>query len=278
MWGSVNDHPTNKFEDVRPRPEHPVGLPPRGLQVPHRLVPRVATHPFQSTQAAGWSSTVRWESTRQSGDNIGAPDCPDRTDCVRQVLAIGTPVLWWGGVFCLIIGLGYWLTRRDWRFGIPIVGVLTTWLPWFRYDDRQIFFYYGVSIIPFTVIAVTLMFGKVLGREDDDPYDAPSEPPSADSSSSASRSTSRTSTRSSPTTCSRTQRGTTGCGSPTGFSPLDLERVQVVGHGQLRRRHLRDERGRRPTRRADNGHEPARRPPTRCSRRARRARRRCTRT
>ena len=52
-------------------------------------------------------------------------------------------MLWWGGVFALFVGLGYWVTRRDWRFGIPIVGVLTTWLPWFRYDDRPIFFYYA---------------------------------------------------------------------------------------------------------------------------------------
>ena len=73
-------------------------------------------------------------------------------------------MLWWTGVVALIVGLGYWLTRRDWRFGIPVVGVLTTWLPWFRFDNRQIFLYYGVSIIPFTIIAMTLVLGKVLGR------------------------------------------------------------------------------------------------------------------
>jgi dolichyl-phosphate-mannose--protein O-mannosyl transferase len=65
-------------------------------------------------------------------------------------------------VFALFAGLAYWVTRRDWRFGIPLVGVLTTWLPWLRYDTRPIFYYYGVAIIPFTVIAVTLVLGKIL--------------------------------------------------------------------------------------------------------------------
>ena len=95
------------------------------------------------------------------GDQI--LNCPDPGGCTKQVLALGNPVLWWGGTLALIAGLGYWLTRRDWRLGVAIVGVLTTWLPWFRYDNRQIFFYYGISIIPFTVIGLTLMLGKILG-------------------------------------------------------------------------------------------------------------------
>lgn len=61
------------------------------------------------------------------------------------------------------------MSRKDWRFGLPIVGVLTTWLPWLRYDQRPIFFYYAVAIIPFTVIAVTLVLGKILGRADASP-------------------------------------------------------------------------------------------------------------
>ena len=46
---------------------------------------------------------------------------------------------------------------------MPVVGVLTTWLPWFWNDERPIFFFYAVTIIPFTVIAVTLVLGKMLG-------------------------------------------------------------------------------------------------------------------
>jgi dolichyl-phosphate-mannose--protein O-mannosyl transferase len=90
-------------------------------------------------------------------------NCPPGAECVRQIKALGTPVLWWGGTVALIVGLFYWVFRRDWRFGVPLMGVATTWLPWFKYDDRTIFYYYAVAIIPFTVVCVTLVLGKVLG-------------------------------------------------------------------------------------------------------------------
>jgi dolichyl-phosphate-mannose-protein mannosyltransferase len=125
-----------------------------------------ATHPYQSNPG-GWLLINRpLGIAALSGGPAEVPGCPVGEQCVRQVLAIGTPALWWGGVIALIVGLFYWVFRRDWRFGIPIVGVLTAWLPWFRYDQRPIFFYYAVAIIPFTVIAVTLVLGKILGRAD----------------------------------------------------------------------------------------------------------------
>lgn len=125
-----------------------------------------ATHPFQ-TNPGSWLVDGRpLGIDAMSGGPKDVPGCPVGEQCVRQVLAIGTPVLWWGGVIALIIGLGYWVSRKDWRFGMPIVCVLGGWLPWFRYDQRPIFFYYAVAIIPFTVIAVTLVLGKTIGRAD----------------------------------------------------------------------------------------------------------------
>ena len=128
-----------------------------------------ATHPFQSNPG-GWLLINRPLGVdAMSGGPDQVPGCPVGGDCVRQILAIGTPALWWGGVLALIVGLGYWLARKDWRFGLPIVGVLTGWLPWFRYDQRPIFFYYAVAIIPFTVIAVTLVLGKIIGSAQANP-------------------------------------------------------------------------------------------------------------
>jgi len=122
-----------------------------------------ADHPFES-HPGGWLVLNRpLGISAVSGDDKVLANCPPGQSCVRQVLAIGTPVLWWVGVLALFVSAGYWLTRRDWRFGIPVVGVLSTWLPWFRYDDRQIFFYYAISIVPFTVIALTLLAGKLVG-------------------------------------------------------------------------------------------------------------------
>ena len=73
--------------------------------------------------------------------------------------------LWWGGVLALLYAVYAWVGRRDWRFGLPVVGVAATWLPWLRYDDRPIFSFYAVATIPFTVIAVTLLLGRLVGGQ-----------------------------------------------------------------------------------------------------------------
>jgi dolichyl-phosphate-mannose-protein mannosyltransferase len=49
------------------------------------------------------------------------------------------------------------------RFGLALVGVLSNWLPWIPNDDRPIFSYYAISIIPFTVLALTLCLGTMIG-------------------------------------------------------------------------------------------------------------------
>jgi dolichyl-phosphate-mannose-protein mannosyltransferase len=90
-------------------------------------------------------------------------DAPRDSTCLRQVLLLGTPALWWGGVLALLYGFYAWLGRRDWRFGLAMVGVLATWLPWVRYDDRPIFSYYAIAIIPFTILAITLTLGRLMG-------------------------------------------------------------------------------------------------------------------
>lgn len=169
VWGSTDEHPSNPVEGVL----HDLHI----LWDYHREIYafhtgdylKEQTHPYES-HPGGWLLLNRpLGISATSGDNSVIPNCPEGESCVKQVLAIGTPVLWWGGVLALFVGLGYWLTRRDWRFGVPLVAVMTTWLPWFRYDERQIFFYYAVAIIPFTVIAVTLVLGKLLGRADATP-------------------------------------------------------------------------------------------------------------
>ena len=46
---------------------------------------------------------------------------------------------------------------------IAVVGAASTWLPWLRYDDRPIFLFYAVLILPFVVIALTLAIGRLIG-------------------------------------------------------------------------------------------------------------------
>ena len=80
-----------------------------------------------------------------------------------MISGIGTPALWWAAVIALVFALVLWVGGRDWRFGIPVVGVLSAWLPWFQYTDRPLFFFYAITIIPFSVMAVALCLGRLLG-------------------------------------------------------------------------------------------------------------------
>ncbi|MGZ5416160.1 MAG: dolichyl-phosphate-mannose--protein mannosyltransferase [Nocardioides sp.] len=124
-----------------------------------------ATHSYQSKPQ--WWLVLNRPVGMQAdlGIEPGVDGCaaPEGSTCLRQVLLLGTPALWWGGAVALLYSVYAWLAKRDWRYGIVVVGLLATWLPWVRYDDRPIFSYYAVSILPFTIIALTLVIGVLMG-------------------------------------------------------------------------------------------------------------------
>ncbi|WP_447643519.1 hypothetical protein [Nocardioides zeae] len=125
-----------------------------------------STHPYQS-DPRGWLLLnrpvgVHAENDIQPGTR-GCDAAPD-SSCLRQVLILGTPVLWWSGAVALAFAALMWLGARDWRYGVAVVGALSTWVPWFFNDDRPIFLFYAMAILPFTVIALTLAMGQLIGR------------------------------------------------------------------------------------------------------------------
>jgi dolichyl-phosphate-mannose-protein mannosyltransferase len=106
------------------------------------------------------------------------PACNVKGGCASEVLAIGTPLIWWGGSLALLFCLNWWLIgligdlafgrtpKRDWRAGAVLLGVCAGWLPWIWYawhDARTEFYYYAVVFDPFLVIAITLCLGLIIG-------------------------------------------------------------------------------------------------------------------
>ena len=88
------------------------------------------------------------------------------TSTEQEVLAIGTPLIWWGGTAALLVCLAWWLTRRDWRAGAVLLGVAAGWVPWlwfYWHDHRTEFYYYAIVFDPFLVLAITLCLGLILG-------------------------------------------------------------------------------------------------------------------
>jgi hypothetical protein len=124
-----------------------------------------ATHTYQS-KPQGWLILNRPVGVEADlGIKPGEQGCTAAagSTCLRQVLLLGSPAVWWGGTLALIYSAFAWVGRRDWRYGVVVVGVLVTWLPWLRYDDRPIFSYYAIVIEPFLVIGLTLVLGRILG-------------------------------------------------------------------------------------------------------------------
>ena len=93
----------------------------------------------------------------------GTDGCLGPDNCIRVISGVGTPALWWVAVFALVAAAILWVGGRDWRFGIPVVGVLSSWLPWFAFQSRPLFFFYAIAIIPFSVMAIALCAGRILG-------------------------------------------------------------------------------------------------------------------
>ena len=124
---------------------------------------RQQEHPYDA-HPAGWLLMLRPISLdATNGIEVGTDGCAGPDTCVRVVVGMGTPVLWWLAAAALVVGLIWWLAGRDGRFGVPVLGALATWLPWFASADRPVFFFYAITIIPFTTVGLALALGLVLG-------------------------------------------------------------------------------------------------------------------
>jgi len=118
-------------------------------------------HPYQSWPWT-WlvmSRPVSFYYTSSSA-NCGAKNCS------QEVLAVGTPAIWWASMLTLAVCLIWWLARRDWRAGAVLAGLAGGWLPWFWFawhDHRTMFYFYAVVFDPFLVISITLCLGLMIG-------------------------------------------------------------------------------------------------------------------
>ncbi|MFD7961606.1 dolichyl-phosphate-mannose--protein mannosyltransferase [Streptomyces zaomyceticus] len=95
----------------------------------------------------------------------GTAGCPAsaKEKCAAEVLALGTPLLWWAACIAILYVLWRWAFRRDWRAGAIACGIAAGWAPWFLYQERTIFLFYAVVFVPFLCLAVAMMLGAIVG-------------------------------------------------------------------------------------------------------------------
>ena len=121
-------------------------------------------HNYQS-HPAGWLLLARPISYYYPSE-IGPGEYGCAVDsCAREVLAIGTPAIWWASIPMLFALLWLWVSRRDWRAGAALLLALTAIVPWIRddLDGRTMFLFYALPGLPFLCLGLALVAGWALG-------------------------------------------------------------------------------------------------------------------
>jgi dolichyl-phosphate-mannose--protein O-mannosyl transferase len=112
-----------------------------------------------SYSANPWSWLVLGRPTSfyyQSGDSCGAGKC------AQEILAMGTPLLWWSAVIAVAITLGFYLKTVNKSAEIVLAGFAGTYLPWFIFQDRTMFYFYSITTLPFLILALIYCFDLLL--------------------------------------------------------------------------------------------------------------------
>ena len=111
------------------------------------------THPYQANP---WSWLIMG---RPTSFFYAAPKGCGAKDCAQEVLALGTPLLWWVGTIAAAVVVGFWiksliLHRIDFAAG---------YLPWCAMQQRTVFTFYAIVIQPFLVLAIVYCAKLLLG-------------------------------------------------------------------------------------------------------------------
>ncbi|MDX6225989.1 MAG: dolichyl-phosphate-mannose-protein mannosyltransferase [Frankiales bacterium] len=126
-------------------------------------------HPYMS-HPIGWLVLARPVAFFYSSPKGVAMGCHAVKGCSREVLGVGTPAIWWASIPALVLMGWYWISRRDWRAGAVLACFLFAFVPWIVSDinGRIMFNFYALPCLPFMILAITLVLGRVLGPADAD--------------------------------------------------------------------------------------------------------------
>jgi len=121
----------------------------------------VAKHPYQS-EPWQWPLLLRPVAFFWADNPTGC----GAQDCAQAVLGTGTPVIWYGALVAVVALVAYYVATCDWRAGAVLLALAVGWLPWFYYaiaDNRTMFQFYALPMVPFMILALVLVAGLLLG-------------------------------------------------------------------------------------------------------------------
>ena len=97
-----------------------------------------------------------------------SPSGCSNDNCAQEVLALGTPILWWVGTVAVAVVVGYWIRSLinhhiDAAANLVVLGLAAGYLPWFAMQQRTVFSFYAIIIEPFLIIAIVYCAKLLLG-------------------------------------------------------------------------------------------------------------------
>ena len=113
----------------------------------------VEKHPYQANP---WSWLVMGRPTSffyETPKGCGADNCS------QEVLALGTPLLWWLATITFAVVIGFWirsfiLKRFEPSLNIILLGMVAGYLPWFFFQQRTVFSFYAIVFEPFLILTI----------------------------------------------------------------------------------------------------------------------------
>jgi len=128
-----------------------------------------AKHPYQS-HPLSWPFLGRPVSYYYPpGISEGTYGC-QVTSCSREVIAIGTPAIWWLMIPATFGLAARWVSRRDWRAASLLLMMAVSVLAWIPSDlkdkGRTMFLFYALPSVPFLCLGLALLAGWLLGHSE----------------------------------------------------------------------------------------------------------------
>jgi dolichyl-phosphate-mannose--protein O-mannosyl transferase len=115
-----------------------------------------------SYQASAWNWLILGRPTSFFYDD---PKSCGAESCSQEVLAIGTPILWWAGLVAIFVAIGYFIYRREKSNGLILLFLLSSYLPWLAFPERTTFFFYAIAFQPFFILCIGFVLSKFIESE-----------------------------------------------------------------------------------------------------------------
>ena len=112
-----------------------------------------------SYEASAWNWLILG---RPTSFFYATPKSCGSDSCSQEVLAMGTPLLWWVGLVSLFIGIGYFIYRRERSAGLILMFFCASYLPWLAFPERTTFYFYSIAFQPFMILMIIYAISKAL--------------------------------------------------------------------------------------------------------------------